>query len=85
MGRRVQGWRKLAGSAWGAPADPQFYGDLELDAGALVSYAEEVRNTTGVHLTMTHLAGRAVAHGLAEVPELRVRLARGRVYRARER
>jgi pyruvate dehydrogenase E2 component (dihydrolipoamide acetyltransferase) len=29
---------------------------------------------------MTHLIGRAVAHGLAEVPELRVRLARGRVH-----
>jgi pyruvate/2-oxoglutarate dehydrogenase complex dihydrolipoamide acyltransferase (E2) component len=80
MGRRVQGWRKLAGAAWGAPMDPQFYGDLEVDAGALVSYAEDVRSTTGVHLTMTHLAGRAVAHGLAEVPELRVRLARGRVH-----
>ncbi len=80
MGHRVQGWRKLAGSTWGAPMDPQFYGDLELDAGALMSYAEEARASTGVHLTMTHLAGRAVAHGLAEVPELRVRLARGRVH-----
>ncbi len=80
MGHRVQGWRKLAGSTWGAPMDPQFYGDLEVDAGALISYAEEARATAGVHLTMTHLAGRAVAHGLAEVPELRVRLARGRVH-----
>ncbi len=80
QGRRVQGWRKLAGATWGAPADPQFYGDLELDAGALLSYAAEARDTGGVHLTMTHLIGRAVAHGLAEVPELRVRLARGRVH-----
>ena len=58
--------------------DPQFFGDLELDAGPLVSYIAEVRQTAGVHLTLTHLMGRAVAHGLAEVPELRVRLARGR-------
>jgi pyruvate/2-oxoglutarate dehydrogenase complex dihydrolipoamide acyltransferase (E2) component len=60
--------------------DPQFYGDLELDASELLRYAAEVRRVTGVHLTMTHLVGRAVAHGLAAVPELRVRLARGREY-----
>jgi hypothetical protein len=78
MGRRVHGWRKLAGSAWGPPTDPQFYGDLELDAGALLRYEQEARSRSGAHLTMTHLIGRAVAHGLAEVPALRVRLARGR-------
>ena len=78
--RRVQGWRKLAGATWGRPMDPQFYGDLELDAGAMLGYIEDVRRVTGVHLTMTHLAGRAVAHGLAAVPELRVRLAHGREY-----
>jgi pyruvate/2-oxoglutarate dehydrogenase complex dihydrolipoamide acyltransferase (E2) component len=58
--------------------DPQFFGDLELDAGELLSYIDEVRRVIGVHITMTHLVGRAVAHGLAAVPELRVRLARGR-------
>ena len=78
MGRRLHGWRKLAVSAWGPPNDPQFYGDLELDAGALLRYAEDARSASGEHVTMTHLAGRAVAHGLAEVPALRVRLARGR-------
>jgi hypothetical protein len=82
-GRRVHGWRKLAGSSWGRPMDPQFYGDLELDAGPLLSYADQARHATGVHLTMTHLAGRAVAHGLTAVPDLRVRLARGREH-ARE-
>jgi 2-oxoacid dehydrogenases acyltransferase (catalytic domain) len=80
VARRVEGWRKLAASAWGPPMDPQFYGDLELDAGALLSYIEEVRRVAGVHLTMTHLVGRAVARGLAAVPELQVRLARGREY-----
>ena len=80
MGKRVRGWRKLAGSAWGRPLDPQFFGDLELDAGALLAYVEQVRRRTGVHLTVTHLVGRAVAHGLAAVPQLRVRLARGREY-----
>ena len=80
MARRVRGWRKLAGATWGRPSDPQFFGDLELDAGALLSYIEEVRRLSGVHLTMTHLAGRAVAHGLVAVPKLQVRLAHGREY-----
>ncbi len=80
MAERVRGWRKLAGSAWSRPLDPQFFGDLEVDAGGLLAYIEEVRRRTGVHLTMTHLAGRAVAHGLAVVPALQVRLARGREY-----
>jgi 2-oxoacid dehydrogenases acyltransferase (catalytic domain) len=78
MSRRLHGWRKLAGSAWGAPADPQFFGDLDIDAAALLEYIDLVRKSTGVHVTVTHLVGKAVAHGLAGVPELRVRLARGR-------
>jgi pyruvate dehydrogenase E2 component (dihydrolipoamide acetyltransferase) len=78
MSRRVRGWRKLAGSTWSRPVDPQFYGDLELDAGGLLGYIEETRRVAGVHITVTHLVGKAVAHGLAAVPELRVRLARGR-------
>lgn len=83
MAQRVHGWRKLAGSTWGRPMDPQFFGDLELDAGPLLSYIEEARQAAGVHVTLTHLIGKAVAHGLAEVPELRIRLAHGREY-ARE-
>src|SRR5271165_3315613 len=80
MSRRVRGWRKLAGSTWGRPMYPQFFGDLELDATPLQSYIDEVRHASGVHVTLTHLVGRAVAHGLTAVPELRVRLAHGREY-----
>jgi hypothetical protein len=78
VSRRLHGWRKLAGSTWGRPMDPQFFGDLDLDASALLRYISEARQGSGVHVTMTHLVGRAVAHGLAVVPELRLRLARGR-------
>lgn len=80
MARRISGWRKLAGSMWSAPSDPQFYGEMEIDAAALLAYIEEVRRKTGVHATVTHLVGKAVAHGLTEVPSLRVRLAHGREY-----
>lgn len=77
---RVRGWRKLAGASWGRPLDPQFYGDLDLDAGAMVDFIARARAAAGVHVTITHLVGRAVAHGLAAVPELQVRLAHGREY-----
>lgn len=80
MAQRVGGWRKLAGASWGRPMDPQFFGDLELDAGPLLSYLADARQASGEHVTVTHLIGRAVAHGLAAVPELRVRLAHGREY-----
>jgi 2-oxoacid dehydrogenases acyltransferase (catalytic domain) len=78
VAKRLQGWRKLAGATWSRPLDPQFFGDLDLDAAAMLAYIQQARRRTGVHLTVTHLVGRAVAHGLTKVPQLRVRLARGR-------
>jgi pyruvate/2-oxoglutarate dehydrogenase complex dihydrolipoamide acyltransferase (E2) component len=78
MARRVSGWRKLAASMWGPPSDPQFYGEMEVDAGELLRYLEDVRRATGAHVTITHLVGRAVAHGLSAVPRLQVRLEGGR-------
>lgn len=80
MSEHLTRWRKLAGAMWGEPASPQFFGDLELDAGALLDFQDQVRRTTGVHLTLTHLVGKAVAHGLHEVPELSVRIAHGKQY-----
>lgn len=76
--RPVRGWRKLAGASWGAPSDPQFFGDLDIDAGALLEAQRRIRDDRGVHVTLTHLVGRAVAHALVTVPDLRVRLAFGR-------
>lgn len=79
-GTRVHGWRKLAGATWGPPSDPQFFGELEIDAEAMQDFARRERDRTGTHVTMTHLVGRAVAHGIATVPSLGVRLAHGREY-----
>ena len=75
---KVSGWRKLAGAMWSAPRDPQFYGDLEIDAAAAMSYIDKVRRTTDVHVTLTHLTVKAIGEGLAAVPSLNVRLANGR-------
>jgi pyruvate/2-oxoglutarate dehydrogenase complex dihydrolipoamide acyltransferase (E2) component len=69
----VTGWRRVAGLIWNAPSDPQIYGSVEIDAGAVLSFIQRA-NQTGAHLTPTHLVGRAVGHALAEVPALNVRL-----------
>lgn len=78
MSTRLHGWRKLAGSTWGSPNDPQFFGDLDIDAAAMLETVETLREAGSAHVTITHLVGRAVAHALVEVPEMTVRLARGR-------
>jgi pyruvate dehydrogenase E2 component (dihydrolipoamide acetyltransferase) len=69
---RAEGWRKVASATWRGPLDPQIYGDLEIDAAALLSFIEDARAATGTHLTVTHLVGRAVAHALGENPDLNV-------------
>jgi hypothetical protein len=79
-GRPITGWRKLAGASWRPPNDPQFFGSMDIDAATLLSFADELREHTDAHVTTTHLIGRAVTHGLQNVPALRQRLARGREY-----
>lgn len=59
--------------------NPQFFGELELEATALQSYLDNLR-AAGERVTVTHVVAKAVAYGLTEVPALRVRLARGRAY-----
>ena len=74
----VHGWRKIASAAWGPPCDPQIYGDLEIDAGPLLTYLEKVRRDSGVRVTVTHLVGRAVAHALATCPDVNGLMRHGR-------
>jgi pyruvate dehydrogenase E2 component (dihydrolipoamide acetyltransferase) len=76
--RKATGWRKVAVAVWGVPNDPQIYGDLEVDATALLSYVEAAREATGVRVTVTHAVGRAIAHALSEHRDLNVRLYRGK-------
>lgn len=81
--RPVHGWRKVASAAWGPPTDPQIYGDLDVDAAALLAYADQLRRETGVHVTVTHLVGRAIAHAIAANPDVNGVLRHGR-FRPRE-
>ena len=77
--KALHGWRKLAWAAWGPPSDPQFYGDLDIDAAAMIDFVALARAADGeAPVTVTHLVGRAVAHALHEVPSLRVAISGGR-------
>lgn len=74
---KIKGWRKIAVATWGVPNDPQIYGDLEIDATPILDFMDEARTATGTKLTITNMVGKAIAHALAEHPELNVRLYRG--------
>jgi pyruvate dehydrogenase E2 component (dihydrolipoamide acetyltransferase) len=78
-GQALGGWRKIATAAWDGPNDPQVFGLLEVDATAARAFLDSAR-AAGHHVTLTHLAGRAVAHALAAVPELNVRIVAGRAF-----
>jgi pyruvate dehydrogenase E2 component (dihydrolipoamide acetyltransferase) len=77
-GHPVTGWRRIANAMWPAPADPQIYGALELDAAPALAFIERAR-AAGERVTPTHLVGRALAHALTVVPDLNVQIRRGRV------
>ncbi|HEY5945903.1 MAG TPA: 2-oxo acid dehydrogenase subunit E2 [Kofleriaceae bacterium] len=73
----VTGWRRVASAMWHAPDDPQIFGWMDLDARPVQRFIAKAR-AAGHHLTPTHLVGRALAHALVAVPEINVRLRRGR-------
>lgn len=61
---------------WSGPNDPQIYGALDVDATKLSGFLSTLRSA-GHHVTVTHLVGRALAHAIAGVPEINVRLLHG--------
>lgn len=71
--QRLRGWRRIANAVWSPPDDPQIYGLLEIDATELVELTRTAKSA-GIDVTPTHFVGRAVAHALADVPGLNVRL-----------
>lgn len=76
---KIVGWRKIAGSIWGPPNDPQVYGAMEFDATPLQAYIDRARDA-GHRITVTHLVGQAMAHAMHDVPDFNVRIRGGRFY-----
>jgi pyruvate/2-oxoglutarate dehydrogenase complex dihydrolipoamide acyltransferase (E2) component len=79
-GRPLRGWRKIANATWGAPTNPQIFGDLEIDATAALAFITAAREA-GSRITLTHLVGRAIAQAFAEHPDLNGRVYGGRFVR----
>jgi pyruvate dehydrogenase E2 component (dihydrolipoamide acetyltransferase) len=76
---KLVGWRRIAGSLWGPPNDPQIYGAMEIDATKMNAFMDRAR-AAGHRVTPTHIVGRAVAHALHEVPDFNMRIRGGKMY-----
>lgn len=70
-------WRKIAMATWRPRKDPMIFASVDIDAGNLVRYLDEVRIATGVHVTPVHLVGRAIAKVYEELPSLNGRVVFG--------
>lgn len=78
--RAPSSWRKLSLATWSRPSDPSVYGLLELDATRAIAYVERAREVSGVHVTLTHLVGKALALAIREHPEVNAIVRRGALY-----
>lgn len=77
---RLSTWRRLALHAWRAPNDPTVHGALEVDVGEALELIKELRATSGLRLSVTHLVGRAIALAIRERPEVNAIVRFGRLY-----
>lgn len=71
-------WRRIAVHTWGKPADPTIYGLLDVDVAAALEYVKRLRERTGLHVTLTHVFGKAVATTLRERPDANAILRRNK-------
>ncbi len=62
--------RKLAIATWSAPSEGNIYGKLTVDVTRTMARLDEVRETTGNKLTITHVVGWAIGQSLAAAPGL---------------
>lgn len=66
---QTSSWRSIALGTWRAPDDPTVYGLLEVDVTAALAHVKRLREETGVHVTLTHLVGKAIAMAIRERPD----------------
>lgn len=70
-------WRKIAMASWRPRKDPAILATIDVDAGALRAYIDDVRAATGAHVTPVHLIGRATAKVFEALPGLNGRVVFG--------
>lgn len=68
--KKLSSWRKISLATWKTSYDPSIYGNLEVNATEAIDLIREIRETTGVKVTLTHLVIKAIARALASYPEL---------------
>lgn len=61
-------WRRLAMVTWSPPDNPTVYGTIEVDMTDSLALIERLRESEGVHVTVTHLVTKALALGLRDHP-----------------
>ncbi len=77
---KISSWRKVAIGTWKSAGDPSVYGILDLDARPALAYIEKLRQKSGVRITLSHFAGKAVAETLRRHPQINCILRFGKLY-----
>ncbi|HEY8516981.1 MAG TPA: 2-oxo acid dehydrogenase subunit E2 [Candidatus Binatia bacterium] len=62
-------WRRLALVTWSPPDNPTVYGTIEIDMTESLALIQRMRETEGIHVTVTHLVTKALALGLRDYPD----------------
>jgi len=76
---QVSSWRRLSTATWRAPNDPTIYGTFSVDATAALEYLRRP-DLRARHVTITHLATKAVADTLALHPDCNAYIRHGRLF-----
>lgn len=71
--------RKVAVATWRPSRDGRLFARVEIDATAALAHVARLRSESGVHVTVTHLVGKAVARAVREVPEAHARVVFGQI------
>jgi pyruvate/2-oxoglutarate dehydrogenase complex dihydrolipoamide acyltransferase (E2) component len=74
-------WRKISMASWSVTHDSSVVTVIELDAEPALAYLEKMQSQTGVKLTITHLAGWAMAKAFAKYPDINCMFRWGKLYR----
>lgn len=74
-------WRKISMASWGVTHDSSVVTVIELDAEPALAYLEKLQPETATKLTITHLAGFALAKAFAMYPDVNCMFRRGKLYR----
>jgi pyruvate dehydrogenase E2 component (dihydrolipoamide acetyltransferase) len=73
-------FRKIAMGSWRTASDPSVYGLLEIDVTPALKWIEENQKKTANKISISHLVGKAVAHVMAERPEINGMIRFSRIY-----